>query len=95
MAHATGPDVLCQLCDAFEKLHANPPPDIAVAFFDLWAGVVDAFTGINGQPSVVIVETPPAPRDAHDERRIGAYLAGWAIFKVLKHAESQATEQHL
>ena len=78
--------MIIELRDAFEVLDPEGS-DHAVFWSRLWRSVVDEFAEANAQPSTTLAAAPPTrPSDVRDRRRAGAYLAGWALFKVDKLA---------
>ena len=81
------------LLDAFIALHgATPPPSLDVAWFDLWGRVREEFESLNSTAAICIVDDSTEtvrPSNPHDERRVAAYLAGWALRKALKMARKR------
>lgn len=87
MARSECPETTVVLFPYFQQLYTPPrPKDLEAAWADLWLCTCDLFRVENGKPTVTVAaateetEQPPTERD---ERRIAAYLAGWAAFKVL------------
>ena len=94
-ALACGPWALTELLPFFEALHTKSRPShLEVAWFHLWTAVCHEFAEMNAPDPPKIDETTKSPPiDSRDERRVAAYLAGWALFKVLKLAEKRACDQ--